>query len=328
MNDLLSKVTLTNANGMEVELLNFGARISSIKFPVKGELTEMTVVYDDAEKFLSDEYYLGATCGPVCNRLSNASFFIGDQTYYLSENDNENCLHGGEDNFALCMWEIEASSRTTSYVKFLFKTSDLDRGFPGNNHFTVEYQLTESNQLVICYSGTSDRVTPMNLTNHAYFNLGQSSCMDLTLNVRTSSFLTRFDNGIPTGEIQSTKVLENNLRAGVLIKDFVDNCDYPQVIKDNGIDHCFILDNGPLSQEKSTLYNANNKVLLSVFTDQPTMQIYTGNYLAQPFEKHAGICLECHGFVDAPNIEHFASIHYEPTQTYKSKIIYGFECFA
>lgn len=313
---------------MEVELLNFGARISSIKFPVKGKLTEMTVAYDETESFLSDEYYLGATCGPVCNRISNAELVINEKKYSLSANDNENCLHSGEDNFSLCLWEIESSSCTSNYIKFILKTNDLDRGFPGNNHFTVEYQLTESNQLEICYSGTSDRTTPMNLTNHAYFNLGQASCMDLSLNVRTSAFLERFDNGIPTGEIQSTMALGSNLRKEVLIKDFVENSVHPQVEKDNGLDHCFILDNGSLTQEKAKLFCANNGVLLSVYTDQPTMQIYTGNYLSAPFEKHAGICLECHGFVDASNIDHFASINCDPSQTYQSKIIYRFECLS
>lgn len=310
---------------MMVCLLNFGARISSIKLPVDGQLKEMTVVYDKPEEFIQDTFYLGATCGPVANRISNAKFTIDNQEYKLSANDGDNCLHSGENNFSNSFWEIEEDTLTENYVKFTLKTSDLENGFPGNCFFIVEYRLTENNELVMSYIGKSDKETPINMTNHTYFSLGQSSCLDLELTIASSSFLERFDNGIPKGKIISTKALGANVRKTESIKNIIINSNYPQICMGEGLDHCFIMDTGTIDKTKAVLFSKENGVKLKVFTDQPAMQIYTGNYLIGSFSKHAGVCLECHAFVDAPNQTHFPDINFSMPEVYQSKIIYSFE---
>lgn len=309
---------------MVVSLINFGARVSSIKLPVNGQLEEMIVTYNEPKAFIDDPFYLGATCGPVANRISNAQFEIDNKLYKVSANDGENSLHGGENNFSNSYWEIDENTLSEKYVKFILKTADLERGYPGNNIFTVEYMLTENNELVMSYTGQPDKATPINMTNHVYFTLGQASCLALNLSIESSSFIERFDNGIPTGDIINTKALGVNIRRNHLLKDIINNSDNSQVSQEGGLDHSFILDNSAIEKPKAVLYSKSSGVKVSVFTNQPTMHIYTGNYLAEPLLKHAGVCLECQGFVDAPNQKNFADIIYENTDVYRSKIVYGF----
>lgn len=316
---------LTNQLGMKVCLLNFGARISSIKLPINGQLQEMVVTYSDTQDYLTDEYYLGATCGPIANRLSKAEFVIDDNLYKVFANEGDNCLHGGENNFSNSFWEIDRESQSDNYVKFLLNLVDLENGFPGNRLITVEYRLNDNNQLKVFYTGVTDKKTPINMTNHVYFSLGQASCLSLDLFLESTSFIERNDNGIPTGEIKNTSSLGVNLEKESTIKDLVANCTYPQVCHDAGIDHCFVLDKSSFENPKAILCSSANGVKLKVYTDQPTVQVYTGNYLAKPFIKHAGVCLECHDFVDAPNQPNFSDITYSSSKVYQSEIIYEFE---
>jgi len=310
---------------MKVCLLNFGARISSIKLPVNDQLEEMVVTYSDSQNYLIDEYYLGATCGPIANRLSKAEFVIDGNSYKVSANDGDNCLHGGEHNFSNSFWEIDRESQNDNYVKFSINLVDLENGFPGNRVITVEYSLNDNNQLKIFYTGITDKETPINMTNHVYFSLGQATCLSLKLLLESSSFLERYDNGIPTGNIKNTSTLGVNLKKESTIKDFVDGCTHSQVCHDGGIDHCFVLDNQSIEKPKTLLYSPSNGVTLKVYTDQPTIQVYTGNYLVEPFIKHAGVCLECHDFVDAVNQPNFSDITYTSSKVYQSEIVYEFE---
>ena len=172
----------------------------------------MTVAYKDNQAYLADGYYIGATCGPVANRLSNAQFKIDDNEYKVSANNGDNCLHGGESNFSNSFWKIDKNTLSENHVKFSPNVADLEEGFPGNRVITVDYHLTENNQLMITYTGQTDKTTPINMTNHAYFSLGNPSCMTLSLNIASSSFLERFDDGIPTGEIKSVRALGSNIR--------------------------------------------------------------------------------------------------------------------
>ena len=325
MSDKLQEITLVNRFGMAVKLLNFGARVSSIQLPINGQNEEMLVTYQQSQDYLTDDFYLGATCGPVANRVAKAQFTIADQVYKLSVNDGENCLHSGEVNVSNSFWDIDNQTLSENYAKFSLKLANLEQGFPGDRTITVEYKLTEDNQLEMNFTGITDKTTPFNMTNHAYFSLGQTSCLSLNLSLASSSFLERFDDGIPTGEVKSITALGTNVRESHTIETIIDNCDYPQVCHDQGVDHCFIMDNSAFEVPKATLCSAKNGITLKVFSDQSCMQVYTGNYLATPFKKHAGVCLECHGFVDAPNQSHFTSINCAPSDVYQSKIVYRFE---
>lgn len=309
---------------MEVKILNFGARVSSIKLPVNNKLIEMTICYDEVEDFITDNYYLGATCGPVTNRISDAKFSIDDIQYSLSVNSGAHTLHGGESNFSSRFWAIETSSLTDNFIKLTLSVDDLEDGFPGQRVFTVEYTLTQTNELIIQYTGVTDKTTPMSMTNHTYFSLGQSSCLTHSVKLSSSAFLERQDDGIPTGNINSNRLIHPNLRVYNTLQDIINNTHYSQIAEDGGLDHCFILDNTSFETPKIVLLSQASGVMLNVFTDQAAVQIYTAKFLAEPFHQHQGVCLECHGYVDAVNQPSFASILIRPNEIYTNKTVYQF----
>lgn len=310
---------------MEVNILNFGARVSSIKLPIKHQLMEMTVGYDEVEDYLTDSSYLGATCGPVTNRISNAQFSIDDMQYSLSANGGAHTLHGGEGNVSFRFWTIDTASLTENFIKLTLSLDDLEDGFPGQRVFTAEYTLTQANELIIQYSGVTDKTSPMNMTNHTYFSLGQSSCLSHSIQLSSSAFLERQDDGIPTGNIISNSLICQNLRANNTLKEIINNTQYSQIAVDEGLDHCFILDNTPFETPKIALYSQESGVKLSVFTEQAAVQIYTAKFLSEPFHPYQGVCLECHGYVDAVNQPSFASILIRPEEIYTNKTVYQFD---
>ena len=192
MNDI-ELITLVNNSGMSVDVCNLGARITSIKLNIDDTPTELTVGYDNAEDYYHDSYYLGATCGRVCNRIGNAKFQLNGKHYQLTKNDGDNCLHGGIKNFSHTLWEVDKRSLTENKITFTLTSEDGDQGFPGNLRVQVNVELTEDNQLIIQYHGTSDAPTPVNLTNHTYFNLGENTCEALLLTLDSSHYLQHYN---------------------------------------------------------------------------------------------------------------------------------------
>lgn len=320
----LIKVVLTNKIGMTVSLINFGARITSVKYPVIDKLKEMLVSYDSTKEFENDAFYLGATCGRVSNRISNASFAIGNETYQLPKNDGDNCLHGGLQNASLQYWEVERFE-SQQKVKFSLDIPDGLDGFPGNVSLSVVYELNDKGELSMDYTATTDKTTPINLTNHAYFNLGEKSGFDLELKLAASAFLERSSDGIPTGKVVHIDEMGVDFSQGDEISNLIDLNQYSQVKEEAGFDTCFVL--APEKTLKAQLLSKINRVKLSVTTDQPTIQLYTGKYLDDPFMPYQGVCLECQGYVDAPNRPEFPSIMLQPGETYKRRIVYGFSAY-
>ena len=325
MNSQLNVITLTNQSGMTVKLLNYGASVASIILCINDKPQEVTVNYDNPMDFLTDPFYLGATCGPVANRISNAQFDINGTHYSVSANSGKHCLHGGTNSFSSRYWDIDDACIDENIIKFSLKINHLEDDFPGNREITAQYQLTDDNQLKITYTGKTDQLSPINMTNHTYFNLGETSCLDHVLQVSSSAILERFDDGTLTGAISSAHHLVKNIRSDNKVADLIQHSPHEQVKEERGLDHSFILDNSPFSRPKITLASAANDITLSVFTDQPTVQVYTGNYLSDPFAPRQGICLECQGYVDAPNHPSFTSVLVGPEQTYLSNTIYKFD---
>jgi len=319
------ELTLVNDNGMSVEIINFGARIKSIKFPVQGKATEMALGYTSAQEYLNDDFYLGATCGRVCNRISGGKFELDGNHYQLTQNDGENCLHGGIDNFSLRFWQIDSETVSESSVTLCLISPNGDQGFPGTLNLSVTYQLSEDNTLSIKYSGTTNSATPVNLTNHAYFNLGDKDCQSLYLQMMSSAFLETNIENIPTGNIVEVAQTDYNFREPVSIGYRQHNTEDESLKTKNGYDHCFILDNTPFEQPKAILTSFKNQVRLSVYTDQPAMQLYTGFYLSGQFSAYQGLCLEAQNYTDAENNKHFPSNLLKANQQYQRKIIYKFE---
>ena len=320
----LETVLLINDNSMSVEIINFGARIKSIKFPVNSKPTEMTLGYSLAAEYPNDEFYLGATCGRVCNRISGGKFELEGRNYHLPLNDGENCLHGGENNFSFRYWQIDRQTLTTSSVTLSLVSVDGDQGFPGNLKLSVTYQLSDDNKLTIKYLANTDRVTPVNLTNHAYFNLGEEDCQSLHLQIKSSKFLESTADNLPTGKLICVANSDYDFAEPVCIGSRQQNTLDKSLKEKNGYDHCFVLDDTPLEHPKAVLTSIKNRVSLSVYTDQPTIQIYSGFYLNGKFKSYQGVCLEAQNYVDADNIKHFPGNVLTPDQQYQRTIIYGF----
>ncbi|PKG80887.1 galactose-1-epimerase [Colwellia sp. 75C3] len=321
----LERIILTNDHGMSVEIINFGARIKSIKFPVNTKPTEMILGYASAQEYLDDEFYLGATCGRVCNRISAGKFQLDGKQYQLPQNDGENCLHGGIDNFALRYWQIDSESLTNTSTTLLLISPNGDQGFPGTLHLSITYQLSEDNELSIEYLGNTDLATPVNLTNHAYFNLGEDDCQSLYLQIMSSAILESNTDNIPTGNIISVSQTDYNFREPVSIGERQLNTEDESLTSKNGYDHCFVLDNTKFEQPKAILTSLKNQIALSIYTDQSAIQLYTGYYLSGPFSAYQGVCLEAQNYTDAENNRHFPSNILKPSQQYQRKVIYKFE---
>lgn len=303
-------------------MVNYGARIASIACMVNGQLTEMTVTPTEIEALLKDEFYLGATCGPVCNRISNAGFQLNNVAYSLDNNDGVNCVHGGENNVSFRFWQL--SQVSTHEASMQLELEHLENGFPGNRKLMVRYRLDENNQLNIDFTAESDRDTPINLTNHSYFNLGEKDIRDLQFKLHGDRFLQRSNKGIPTGEYIDSSATGFDLRQWQTVSDFIDRNVYEQIITEQGVDHCFVMTDAAIEAAKAELVSQQNQIKLTVFSDQPAMQFYTGKFLAKHFKPYQGLCFESQGYTDAVNQAQFPSVILSKGKCYQHKIIYQF----
>ena len=320
----MKKIILRNDYGMSVEIINFGARIKSIKFPVNDKATEMVLGYDSPQEYLTDPFYLGATCGRVCNRIAGGKFQLAGRQYQLTQNDGENCLHGGIDNFSMRYWKIDEETVTDTSVTLSLVSPNGDQGFPGKLELSFTYQLSADNKLTIEYSANTDLATPVNLTNHAYFNLGEGNCELLQLQIMSSEYLETNVDNIPTGNILSVAGTDYNFKEPTSIGYRQQHTEDESLKTKNGYDHCFVLDETPFEQPKAILTSLKNQISLSVYTDQSAMQLYTGYYLSGQFVSYQGLCLEAQNYTDAENHKHFPSNVLKPNQEYQRKIVFGF----
>lgn len=314
-------IELTNNQGMKVTLANYGARVASILVPKRGRMLEMIVTPDDKTMLERDSFYLGATCGPVCNRITNASFNLLGEQYDLSKNDGENCLHGGDNNISFQYWDIK--QRSGSSVTFKLTLTHLVDGFPGNRELEVIYSLSDENTLNISLFATSDRATPMNLTNHAYFNLGESDIRNLSFKLNAQSMLQRDANGLPNGDFINIQETGFNVKNWANISHFINNNLYDQIVSEQGVDHCFVVEDR--SDVIAELYSMQNGIRLVIKSDQPAIQFYTGKFLSAPYRAYQGVCFEAQGFTDAINFPHFPSSIIDEGSKYAQEIQYQFD---
>ena len=311
----MKSVTLTNKDGMTATLLNFGARLVSIKVPVRGDLTEMLVAYKEHEDYLTDPYFLGAVCGRVCNRISQASFSLADVDYQVDANNGAHCLHGGRGGFSQQFWTIEEQAE--SKVVFSLISPHLDQGFPGQLSIRVSYHLQDDNVLAITMQATTTSLTAVNLTHHPYFSLGEPTNQNLKLLLNSSFFLARDDNGIPTGGEVAASDLGADLAQLTTVSDLYQKSHYPQLLDEQGLDHCFLIKKNKIQQPDAVLVSDLTGVKLAIYSNQSAMQVYTGHFLTAPLRPYAGICLEPQGYTDAVNQPEFPSILIDSDQTYR-----------
>lgn len=335
----VKRFRLRGDGGLTVDLISRGATIQAIHVPPRdgdGEPVDVTLGFDDVAGYESDDnQYFGCTTGRVCNRIGGASFEIFGKTYELTANDGNNTLHGGGDrSLDRVLWEgkPDAGDPAVAAVEFTYFSPDGEEGFPGNVHFTVRYALTEDNSLVMRFSATTDMLTPINLTNHAYFNLaghGNGTILDHELQIHADAYTPTDDELIPTGEIKWLDETPLDFRAATPVGKRIEQLDDTAA---KGYDHNYVLHNpGQGVREAAKLRDPASGRTLTVFTDQPGLQFYSGNFLKGQTGKggktylHRGaLCLEAQHFPDSVNHMHFPPIWLEPGDEYRNLTIYKF----
>ena len=329
--------TLTNDNGMEVKITNYGATITSIKVPNKEGISGQVILgFDTLEGYLQEQPFLGCVVGRYANRIAAGQFTINDTTYTLATNNPPNHLHGGIKNFSKVLWNASNSeTKRSSSVVLQYRSIDGEEGFPGNLDCTVTYTLTEKNALEINYKATTDQATVINLTNHAYFNLkdgGRSSVQDHELKLFAEQFTPVDKTSIPLGTLQSVKKTPFDFLTWRTLGERINKKD-KQLQIGNGYDHNFVINKGEHeSKIAAKLFDRVSGRLMTVSTTEPGIQLYTANWLDgslkghqhTAYKKRCAVCLETQHFPDSPNQPNFPSTLLLPGTPFTSQTIYRF----
>mgnify|MGYP003388190355 CR=1 FL=1 len=315
----INVITLVNNNGMEVDILNLGATVSSIKLPVNGELKEMTVTYENIEDFASDPFYIGATAGRYANRIAKGQFALNGQKYQLTTNNGGNCLHGGVEGFTHRLWQVESKDETS--VTLVLISPDGDQGFPGELTTKVQYILSSENELSIIFSAESTKDTTINLCNHCYFHLGEDNIENLTLKIVSDAMLPVDETSIPTGELRNIHGTDFDFNQPVSLANRLPNLTDEMLDVTTGFDHCYTI-SGNIEEVVAEL--SSDTVKMSITTDQPGLQFYTAAYLSGVFKPFEGLCLEAQNYPDAINQSHFPSAVLKASDTYVKRVNYCF----
>ncbi len=329
----IEQYTLTNENGLVLKVITYGAIITELRVPDRtGALGDVVLGFDRLEPYETKSPYFGAAIGRVGNRIARGRFTLDGKTYTLAINNAPNHLHGGLKGFDKVVWKAAASkdAKGAPGVSFEYTSADGEEGYPGTLHVTMTYVLNNANELVIRYRATTDKDTPVNLTNHTYFNLsGRGSILDHVLRIAASRFTPVDDTLIPTGAIAPVAGTPMDFTAGKPIgRDLGLLANRPQ-----GYDHNFVLDSGGGHLAlAASVYDPASGRALDTLTDQPGVQFYSGNFLDATvtgkngaiYHQHEAFCLETQHFPDSVNHPNFPSTILHPGQVYHSTTIYRF----
>lgn len=327
-------LTLTNSAGNVIKLTNFGAKINWIEIPDRsGRKDNITFGYDTFDETINGDMSFGSVVGRFANRIANGKFSIDGVEYNTPKNNGPNTLHGGPKGWHSVVWDAEVLNGSKfPAVKFSYVSPDMEMGFPGTVNVEVVYTWTDANEIIMDYSWSSDKKTIVNVTNHAYFNLhgaGNGDILDHVLVLKASSFLPVDSVMIPTGEIRPVAGTPFDFTVPHTIGERIGQ-NYDQLILGKGYDHNFILDNK--EDVDVMVYEPASGRILEVITDQPGMQLYTGNFLdgtkkghgGLPFEHRSGFCLESGHYPDSPNKPEFPTTIVNPGEKHSSRTIYRF----
>ena len=330
--------TLTNASGMEVCVTNFGGRIVSVMVPDRnGEMKDVVLGFDNianyADKVNSPSDF-GASIGRYANRIKNGVIVVDGETIQLPKNNFGHCLHGGPDGWQYQVYD--AVQPDGSSVVMTMVSPDGDSAFPGNVIATVTMKLTDDNAIDIRYEAVTDRKTVVNMTNHSYFNLSgdPSRRVDNHILYINSDTYTPVDHTfMTTGEILPVEGTPMDFRTPVAIGDNIRNFDFQQIMFGNGFDHNWCLNTaGDDTQVAARAYCPETGICLEVFTDEPGVQFYSGNFLdgscsgknGVVYQQSTAFCLETQKYPDTPNKPDWPSAFLEPGQKYTSHCVYRF----
>lgn len=338
--DSTSLITLTNASGMEVCITNYGGRIVSIMVPDKdGNFQDVVLGFDSIGAYLPDvnKSDFGAAIGRYANRINQGRFVIDGDTIQLPQNNYGHCLHGGTDMGTLG-WQYrvyKVENATDSTLTISIDSPDGDNQFPGNVKAQVTYTLQNDNALRIDYSATTDKPTIINMTNHSYFNLSgdpELSVTDEMVWINAANFTPVDSTFMTTGEILPVKDTPMDFTEEKLLGKDIES-EYLQVKYAKGFDHNFVLDTkGNLEDCAARVTDPRSGIMLEVFTNEPGVQFYTGNFLdgtvtgkkAKIYNQRHGLCLETQKYPDTPNKPAWPSATLRPGETYNSTCIYKF----
>jgi aldose 1-epimerase len=333
-NEPVKLYTLKNNNGMEVSVMNYGGIIVSLKVPDKaGVMEDVVLGYDSLNQYMTNNPYFGALIGRYGNRIEKGKFNLNGTAYSLPVNDGENHLHGGTQGFDKVYWNIQPDSNA---LILTYTSKDGEQGYPGNLSTEVRYTLTDDNELKIDYLATTDKPTIVNLTQHSYFNLSgrNSEILNHTLQINADTYLPVDKGLIPTGilaPVEKTPFdFRNAERIGARIND-----DHEQLKLGRGYDHCWVLNNKDKNKSLSKVATLTDSVSgrqMEVFTTEPGLQFYAGNFLdgtikgkkGEVYTFRSGLCLETQHYPDSPNKNEFPSVTLNPGEKYVSTTVYKF----
>jgi aldose 1-epimerase len=327
--------TLANNKGVEAKIMAYGGTLVSLRAPDRdGVCADVVLGFDEFAPYLQQHPYFGTLIGRYANRIAGASFTIDGKNYHLSANDGHNHLHGGRHGFDKVLWNAEPRISPAGPQLVLDYLSRAGaEGYPGNLAVDVTYTLTAQNELRLDYRASTDRETFVNLTNHSYFNLaGAGTIHNHMLRLAAECYLPVDIELIPLGEqrrVQNTPFDFTRARPiglGISAND-------AQLQLAGGYDHCWVFFDGPASSGPAAeLFEPTSGRLLTIFTTQPGIQVYTGNFLdgsihgkgGKRYERHSGLCLETQHFPDSPNQAAFPSTLLRPGQLYSQTTVYRF----
>lgn len=328
---------LKNRKGMEVNVITYGGRITSLNVPDKnGKFENVVLGFDNLGQYLKDNPFFGALIGRYGNRIAKAKFSLDGKEYSLAANNGDNSLHGGIKGFDKVIWNVEETRQGDPVVLELSYTSkDMEEGFPGNLSVKVTYTLTNDNTLEVDYEATTDKKTVVNLTQHAYFNLSgdfSRTILDHELTLNADKYIPVNETLIPTGELAEVKGTPFDFTTPKIIGRDIE-LENDQLKKGLGFDHCWVLnDQDKGMRSVSTVYHPESGRTMEISTTEPGMQFYTGNFLdgtlptikGGTYGQRSGFCLETQHYPDSPNQEHFPSVFLNPGEKYETKTTFKF----
>ena len=328
--------TLTNAHGVEMHVITYGGIITSLKVPDRaGQIDDVVLGFDTLDGYLKDPPYFGAIVGRYGNRIAKGQFTLDGRTYKLATNNGPNHLHGGVKGFDKVVWNAVPGETADGVSVTLTRTSpDGEEGYPGTLQASVRYTLTDKNELAIDYRATSDKATPVNLTQHSYFNLAadSSDILGHELTIHASRYTPVDDTLIPTGELAPVQGTPFDFQKGTTIGARI-SADNVQLKNGRGYDHNWVLNRtGAGLEAAARLVDPKSGRTLDVATTEPGLQFYSGNFLdgtitgksGRVYKNRTGLCLETQHYPDSPNHASFPSSILRPGQTYSSKTVFTF----
>lgn len=323
--------TLANANGLVAKIIDFGGVITELHAPDReGRLADVVLGFDTLDPYRNDSPYFGALIGRYGNRIARGRFMLDGQAFQLPANNGDNHLHGGDPGFDKVRWQaaIEGDSLRLSY-----RSRDGEQGYPGNLDATVVYRLNDDNELVVRFHAVCDRATPVNLTQHSYFNLaGQGDILGHLLQIDADSFVAIDEESIPLGELAPVAGTPFDFRSPRPIGERIDEADQ-QLRNGQGYDHNFVLNKpqGRSMTRAARVLDPGSGRVLELFTEEPGVQFYSGNFLdgslagkGRRYAYRSGFCLEPQHFPDSPNQPQFPNVILRPGEEYRTESRFRF----